>query len=170
MNEQIQELILSDAQRPFLMFLIGPPLSGKDTLLRQLFIPGNVQIISRDQIILDQFDTEDYDTAYSIVDHKLIDKILLQTFIKANSDRKSVIVNMTNMSSKRRLKTMSYFDKDYRRFAVQFPILTWEEYMERNQKRNLEEGKTIPDSVIQTMIASFEEITEKEKFDKVIYL
>jgi hypothetical protein len=77
---------------------------------------------------------------------------------------------MTNMTSKRRSHNLSYFDDSYSKIAVIFPILEWDEYVLRNEKRQKEEQKFIPLSVIKSMISSYQPISEQEDFDKVISL
>jgi hypothetical protein len=54
--------------------------------------------------------------------------------------------------------------------AVIFPILEWEEYQTRNEKRKREEKKWIPEHIIRNMIKSYQPIREEEGFDRVMSL
>ena len=164
--EKIQSTI-DEVKKPFILFLIGPPLSGKDTLLRSVELPDNVEIISRDQIVLDVWGSDDYDEAFKGVNQKQVDAELRNKFIDSNREKKSVIVNMTNMTKKRRVQTSNFFSDDYTKIAVIFPILEWEEYQRRNLKRQEEEKKFIPDRLIRSMISSYEPLTKEEGFDLI---
>jgi hypothetical protein len=83
-------------------------------------------------------------------------------------DEKSVIVDMTNMTIKRRLSTLKYFGDNFYRIAVIFPILSDEEYQIRNQKRISEENKDLPLRIIKRMISSYQPISKEEGFNKII--
>ena len=77
---------------------------------------------------------------------------------------------MTNMVVKRRNQTLSFFDDSFYKVAVIFPILTDDEYSERNNIRNINENKWIPPFVIKSMIDSYQEPTTEEGYDKIIKL
>jgi predicted kinase len=111
--------------------------------------------------------TNDYNKAFSQVNHKLVDKVLSDRLSESNNGE-NVIVDMTNMTSKRRIQTLSYFDNNYYKVAVIFPILSDEEYETRNKKRISEENKDLPLSIVKRMISSYQTIQKEEGFDKVI--
>ena len=52
-------------KEPFVMLLVGPPLSGKSTWIRQNFT--DTQVISRDEIVMELAGTRDYNKAFSEV-------------------------------------------------------------------------------------------------------
>jgi tRNA uridine 5-carbamoylmethylation protein Kti12 len=54
--------------------------------------------------------------------------------------------------------------------AVVFPILSDDEYQNRNISRNSKENKWIPPSVIKSMIDSYQEPTYDEGFTNIIFL
>lgn len=155
-------------KEPFVILLVGPTLSGKSTWIRNNYPDTN--IISRDEIVMEFAGTRDYNKAFKIVDQKLVDKILSERLTESNSTKTSTIVDMTNMTVKRRKQTLSYFDSDFYKVAVVFPILSDEEYEKRNIDRNAKENKWIPPSVIKSMIDSFEMPTTEEGFDNIISL
>lgn len=161
---------LDKLKEPYVIILVGPPLSGKTTWIRKNFEPDSFELISRDQIVLDLHGDEDYNTAFKTVDQKEVDRILVDSLSKSSRDGKNVIVDMTHMNSKRRKYNLSFFDDEYYKLAVIFPILTDEEYIIRDKKRTDEESKSIPMHVIKNMISSYQPIKHDEGFDRVISL
>lgn len=155
-------------KEPFVIILIGPPLSGKSTWIRNNF--PTTEVISRDETVMEVYGSDNYTEAFNNVNQKEVDRVLTQKFLDASSSKKSVIVDMTHMGSKRRKQNLDYFSDDYYKLAVIFPILSDEEYEKRNNKRIEEENKNIPMRVIKSMISSYQPIREDEGFDKVISL
>lgn len=153
-------------KEPFVMLLVGPPLSGKSTWIRSNF--PEVKVISRDEIVMEVAQTRDYNKAFAEVDHKEVDRILAQRLNQSNIDDENVIVDMTNMTSKRRKQTLNFFGDNFYKIAVIFPILTDEDYQSRNQKRISEENKDLPLSIIKRMISSYQTVSKEEGFDKII--
>lgn len=157
-------------KQPFVLVLIGPPLSGKDTFIRKNFIEKDIEVttISRDDIVMELAETDDYSEAFDTVNQKDVDIELQRRLREAGEDRKNAIINMTNMTSKRRQHNLQHFDESYTKVAVIFPILEWEEYQRRNEKRKAEEKKWIPEHVIKNMIRSYQPIREEEEFNRVM--
>ena len=156
---------------PYVLVLIGPPLVGKSYFCREFIdkIDKDVLIISRDEIVLDVYGQDNYNDAFKSVDQKKVNFILNETLRDAGEGDSNVIVDMTNMVSKRRRTTLSNFD-GFNKVAVIFPLLDWDEVEKRNEKRRLEENKSIPTHVLKTMVASYQPIRDLEGFDKVISL
>lgn len=153
-----------------LIVLVGPPLSGKDTYIKGIGYT-NYDIISRDDIMMSLHGNDNYSEAFSKVDPKLVDKILNKKINESVNDKRNVIINMTNVSRKSRRRHLSKFPSNsYERIAVVFPILTIQEYENRNTKRGKELNKFIPMNVISNMINRMEEVTLEEGFDKIIKL
>ncbi len=150
------------------MMLIGPTLSGKSTYIRNNY--PNVQVISRDEIVMEVFGSRDYNLAFKEVDQKEVDRVLATRLKDANDLKTSVIIDMTNITVKRRMATLRNFDKDFSRIAVVFPILSEEEYSKRNIDRNAKENKWIPPFVIKSMIDSYQEPTLEEGYNRIIIL
>lgn len=164
-------------RQPFVMILIGPPLSGKSTFIKNNFTKDiddkryiDVKVISRDQIVLDLSGTDNYDYAFQTVSHRDVDAELHRQLEEAADNGKNVIVDMTNLSSKRRKGTLSYFDDSFTKIAVIFPILDWDVYMHRNEERKEKESKNISEKLLKNMIKSYQSIKEDEGFDRVISL
>lgn len=159
---------LKNLKKPFVVILIGPPLSGKSTWIRNNF--PDVEVISRDETLMEVYGSRNYTEAFNNVDQRRVDAVLESKFKNANDEKKSVIVDMTHMGSKRRKMNLNYFTDDYYKIGVIFPILSDEEYQRRNEKRKKEENKDIPFNVIKRMISQYQPIREDEGFDKVISL
>ena len=157
---------------PYILILIGPPLSGKGWFcnLFKKNIDSDVLIVSRDETVMEVYGSRNYTEAFKSVDQKEVDKVLTQRFLDANKEKKNVIVDMTHMASKRRKQNLNYFTDDYYKLAVIFPILSDEEYEKRNQKRIEEENKDLPMGIVKSMISSYQPITSDEGFNKVISL
>lgn len=169
MNINEFKKVFSRLKQPYILILIGPPLSGKDTVLRQLDL-SNTTVISRDDILMELAETDDYSEAFDTVNQKEVDAELQRRLREAGEDGTNTIINMTNMTSKRRQHNLQYFDDSFTKIAVIFPILEWEEYQRRNEKRKTEEKKWIPEHVIKNMIKSYQPIREEEEFNRVISL
>ena len=155
-------------KEPFVMLLVGPTLSGKSTWIRNNY--PTINVISRDEIVMEVAGTRDYNKAFETVDQKLVDRVLVERLAGANLTKTSTIVDMTNMTVKRRAQTLRYFDDSFYKIAVVFPILSDEQYQMRNIDRNSKENKWIPPSVIKSMIDSYQEPTSDEGFSKIILL
>jgi len=159
---------MKNIKEPFVMMLIGPTLSGKSTYIRNNY--PNVQVISRDEIVMEVFGSRDYNLAFKEVDQKEVDRVLAKRLKDTTDLKTNVIIDMTNMTVKRRMATLRNFDKDFSRIAVVFPILSDEEYSKRNIGRNAKENKWIPPFVIKSMIDSYQEPTLDEGYDRIIIL
>ena len=159
---------LKQLKEPFVIILIGPPLSGKSTWIRENF--PTTEVISRDETVMEVYGSRNYTEAFNNVDQKEVDRVLTQKFLDANASKKSVIVDMTHMASKRRKQNLNYFSNDYYKLGVIFPILSDDEYERRNQKRIEEENKDLPMKIVKSMISSYQPITPDEGFNKVITL
>jgi predicted kinase len=155
-------------KEPFVILLVGPPLSGKSTWIRNNY--PNVNVISRDEIVMEVAGTRDYNKAFDIADHRVVDKFLEERLTEANKTKNSTIVDMTNLVEKRRKKTLRYFDQDFYKVAVVFPILSYDEYDKRNINRNAKENKWIEPFLIVRMVESYIEPTIQEGFDNIIFL
>lgn len=159
---------IKNLKEPFVIILIGPPLSGKSTWVRQNF--PEVNVISRDEIVMEVYGSRNYTEAFKKVNQKEVDRVLDERLKEANLSKENVIIDMTHMASKRRKQNLNYFSDDYYKLAVIFPILSDEEYKRRNDKRIQEENKDLPMHVIKSMISSYQPIKETEGFDRVISL
>jgi predicted kinase len=155
-------------KKPFVMLLVGTPLTGKTTWIRNNY--PNTPVISRDEIVMEVYGSRNYSEAFAKVDHKEVDRVLHQRLQDVANSTNDVIVDMTNLTPKRRKHTLSYFSNNFTKIAVVFPTLSDEEYIARNKKRIEEEQKDLPMSVIKSMISTFEAPTTVEGFDEIIFV
>lgn len=159
---------LKHIKEPFVIILVGPPLSGKTTWIRNNF--PTTEVISRDEIVMEVYGSKNYTDAFNNVDQKEVDRVLDSRLKEANKSKKNVIVDMTHMTSKRRKQNLDYFSDDYYKLAVIFPILSDEEYAKRNKKRIEEENKDLPMHIVKRMISSYQPIRSDEGFNKIVSL
>jgi len=73
---------IKNLKEPFVIILIGPPLSGKTTWVRENF--PNTLVVSRDEILMDVYGSRNYTEAYRGVDNKEVDKVLNKALVDAN--------------------------------------------------------------------------------------
>ena len=143
-------------------------MSGKSTWVRENY--PDTLAISRDEILMEVAGTRDYNLAFKTVDQKSVDKLLAKRITDAATQKVDVIIDMTNLSRKVRVKNLSYFSNDYYKVSVVLPILDSEEYKRRNDFRSINENKFIPPFVIKSMMDSFVLPTDDEGFDKIILI
>jgi predicted kinase len=153
---------------PFVIILSGIPMSGKSTWVRENY--PDTLAISRDELVMEVAGTRDYNLAFKTVDQKAVDKLLAKRITDAATQKVDVIIDMTNLSRKVRVKNLSYFSNDYYKVSVVLPILDSEEYKRRNDFRSINENKFIPPFVIKSMMDSFVLPTDDEGFDKIILI
>ena len=153
--------------KKFLILLIGHPLVGKSTFIKNKLNNLDFNLISRDNIILDLSYTKEYNKAWDEVNHKEVDRILNKRIDNSILNNESVVIDMTNLTKKRRKGFINRFN-DYYKVGILFDILSSDEIKSRNEKRNNEESKYINESIINTMISSYQTPTKEEGFDKII--
>ena len=173
MNASYQKVkqLIKNLNKPYVMILVGPPLSGKSTLIKELLLEdAGITVISRDQIVLDNHVNDNYNEAFKTVNQRDVDSTLKAQLHAAAEGSTNVIIDMTHLSAKRRKHHLSFFkDENFHSIAVVFPVLEWEQYLERNKKREVEEFKTIPHGILKSMINSLQSVDKaKEGFDSVI--
>jgi tRNA uridine 5-carbamoylmethylation protein Kti12 len=160
-----------ELKEPFILFMVGTPLVGKSTFIRDILpniLDSNFNVVSRDSIILEHsMENESYNDTYRRIDNgKYIDRIMKDRFIDLFLEKKNVIIDMLNLSRKRRHNTSTYFNR-YNKYAMIFPFLEKEEYIRRNKKRTDEENKNIPIHHIETLIEQYVPIHDEEKFTDI---
>jgi predicted kinase len=171
MNIQKLQDTIDQIKDPFVLLFIGPPLSGKDTVIKNLNLPKNTVILSRDDIAIDMFGAEAYNDTFRRKERvKEIDAALREKIMDAAKANLPAIINMTNMRTNKRKGRLSYFGKGYKKIAVLFPLLNWDEYQRRNEKRKIEQGIDIPEHIIKANLADYQPIMPDEKYDKIIAL
>ncbi len=89
----------------------------------------------------------------------------LQDYYNTAKKFDKVLVDMTHMSKKSRRRTLSHFDKSYKRKAVVF--LT--DLVTNDLRNNQRDGKVISKEVVEKMMRSFYPPTF-EVFDEIEYI
>lgn len=157
---------LKELKEPFVIVLVGVPLTGKSTFIRENF--EGTDVISRDEIVMEISESRNYSDAWKKVDQKKVDRLLIQRLNECNKEKRNVIIDMTNLTVKSRVSKLNLFSKDYFKVAVIFPVLSNEEFERRNEERKINENKFIPIFVVKNMINSYEVPTSKEGFNKIV--
>ena len=153
---------------PYVFILVGLPLSGKSTWIGRNY--PDTKVISRDDLVLEVYGSDNYSEAFKNVDQKEVDRTLDLRLKDANLNKENVIVDMTNLTTKRRKQTLRYFSDDYYKEVVVFPVLDKDEYAFRNKERNERENKWIPPFIITSMLESYIIPNLDEGFDKITIL
>ena len=161
------------AQEKEVVVLVGLPGSGKskyseDEIINTMIVEDNDDIwrVSRDHLIHLNVEGRDYNEKWKNADQKKIDKLLQDSFNYVVSEGYSqVIVDMTHMSKKSRRRTLSHFDKSYKRKAVVF--LT--DLITNDLRNSQRDGKVISKEVVEKMMRSFYPPTFEE-FDEIEYI
>jgi predicted kinase len=103
--------------------------------------------------------------------------LLTKRFSNAVNSGKDIVVDMTNMTAgarKNALKAIQGSENLFEKIAVVFPFEGAEEIIIDVARKRAEaaermgKSKTLPDSVMRNMFASFQKVTPDEGFDKVI--
>ena len=157
-----------EENQPYVILLVGLPLSGKSTFYNEYLYNMNNVLISRDEIMLSEFGSRDYDLAYDVLgESKLIDKKLKSELLKLSKEKRNVVIDMTNLTIKGRWNHIAKFPKHFK-CAVIFDELSDDEYIKRNHIRQKKEDKTITMEVINRMRESYVTVELDEGFDYII--
>jgi len=181
LEAEVNEYKTPDDCQAKLTILIGPPCSGKDYYMANKMAYEEEFVISRDAVLMEFGQRMGLGTEYSEIwknltdDYqKAIDQIVLKQYNDSIKARKNIVINMTNMSRKSRLRWLknplllkndcSYF-KQAIVFAVDYDVL-----FQRNTERLKMTGKFIPDYVMHNMMSGFA-FPMYDEFDsiKVVY-
>jgi predicted kinase len=156
--------------KPTFNILVGPPLSGKSTYRKKLeTMFSDLIIICRDDIVMELCDSDIYEECFNSVNQKEVDKLLNDRLSNALMNRKNIVIDMTNLSVKRRKSFLSNVPSDYVKIAHVFEW-NYDTLVKRNDHRKELENKYIPIHVIKSMVDSFQPVKKEEGFDKIIYV
>lgn len=147
--------------------MVGVPLSGKTTLIKELLEIKDFDIISRDDIVMELGDGKNYQDAFKSVNQKEVDRLLKERISDLGKSDTNVIIDMTNLGSKRRKIHLSHFP-DHVKIALVISPPKMEVLLERNDNRFKEEGKFIPKGVINDMLRNFKYPSKEEGFNFIV--
>lgn len=151
-------------------WLVGPPASGKST-----WVDKNAKgafIISRDDIVdeLRKGTNASYaDTFSDSVFQSKVNRSLDARISRGISGKSDVVVDMTNMTVKSRAKIMKLVPLHWEKVAVVFQTPR-SEIIRRLKRREEETGKRVGLDIVDRMMCSYEEPTEKEGFDRIEFI
>lgn len=154
-------------KQPFVILTIAPPLCGKSTYVSKLDL-SNIIVISRDAIMLELHGNDNYDEAYDKLSPKEVNEEMHNRINAAKKANKNVIIDMMNLSSKRRKGTLQQFGKKYYKVGLVFDIPNMKVLKERNEKRKTLENKNISMELLESLIGDYKPIVPEEGFDKII--
>lgn len=148
--------------------LVGVPGSGKSTYAKKFNEQqnGKYTIVSRDNKMIEfARPNVDYTTAFKEQDAKFVDAMLNACFQASLANKEDIIIDMTNLTTSSRRRTLSQVGSDYTKYVLYFPIT--EELMLQRAEARKAEGKNIPEHVLKDMLKRFEMPIEEEGFNMI---
>jgi predicted kinase len=149
--------------------LVGLPGSGKSTYITQLQKRKSYVVISTDDIF-EELAAEvgvNYTVAFKTFPYKDVEREMFVRLKQALSQKKNIIVDQTNMTTKSRARKLSLVPPSYKKVAVVFEVDP-DELERRLSKRKDETGKSIPKNVVDSMRVSYQRPSKTEGFDELI--
>ena len=156
---------------PIVVIMIGPPGSGKSTLVKKC----------REAMIdLDVASTDDfidataaqlgctYSEAWDKIDWKEANEQFVDQQVRSLKAHNNLIVDRTHMSVKSRKLTFKLAEMHGHKMVALNMCISKPQLLERLDKRAAETGKIIPDQVVNDMLNRFSPPTHKEGFDLII--
>lgn len=156
LKEQIEQ-----SERPEVVFLVGPPYSGKSTFIANSDY-DSFTVISRDELIEKTIRGDySYNEKWNMADQGEINSLLDKTFRNSIKNEENVVVDMVNMTKKARRGRLSLF-KGYEKKAIVF-IIGNEEMKRRS---SLRKNKQIDPKTMNAMLNNFH-IPDYSDFDHI---
>ena len=153
---------------PSITILVGLPASGKSTYVKKyLESYPDVIIASSDDVIQEYADANgmNYTEAWNAYKDDA-DKIFKENLQNAIDEKKTVIVDRTNLTAKARRRLLANVPKTYNKYAVVFSVPD-EELNIRLVRRAEETGKHIPAYALENMRDIYEPPSEEEGFTSI---
>jgi len=152
---------------PKAYILIGVPASGKSTWAKSYEGDTKVAFISTDKLV-DAY-ARSVNLSYNQVFKDFMPnavKLMAAEVVEAREAGRDIIWDQTSTTINSRKKKFNMLP-GYEMIAVVFKTPTSEELTRRLNSRP---GKNIPNYVVESMIDGWEEPSEEEGFDKIIYI
>ena len=149
---------------PKVYVLVGVPGSGKSTWIKNQIWALGLTIVSTDAFVEDY--ARECGSTYSEVFDEYMPRaleLMINQVVWARDHGHDIIWDQTSTTIAARARKFSMLP-DYEHIAVVFPTPNPDELRRRLNSRP---GKTIPDFVIQNMIAGWEEPTLEEGFKEI---
>lgn len=153
---------------PKAYILVGVPGSGKSTWISKAPVDWNNTVVASTDNYVEKEAERQGKTYTDVFNDVMPDavKYMAQTVIDAVRNNQDIIWDQTSTTRHTRAKKLRMLPSNYETIAVVFPTPDKKELSRRLSSRP---GKTIPDEVISNMISKWEEPTEDEGFNKIIY-
>jgi predicted kinase len=147
--------------------LVGVPGSGKSTWVKDQDWMLGLTMVNTDAFVEDYARTQGKTYSEVFVDYMptAID-LMVEQVVFAREHSHSIIWDQTSTTVKSRARKF-YMLPDYEHIAVVFRTPEHKELMRRLMSRP---GKEIPDHVVASMIASWEEPTKEEGFKEIWFV
>lgn len=144
--------------------LIGVPASGKSTWVKNQDWADNCVVVSTDEFVEDYAKEQGKTYSDVFVDYMpTAVKLMADKVVQAREAGKDIIWDQTSTTAKSRARKFRML-RDYEHIAVVFKTPEHQELFRRLWSRP---GKDIPEHVIASMIASWEDPTEEEGFSQI---
>jgi predicted kinase len=154
---------------PKAYILVGIPGSGKSTWIEnQSFDKTQTAIVSTD-IHVERYASE-LGKTYSEVFKDFMPtavNLMVDDVLDAVENNLDIVWDQTSTTVLTRAKKFRMLPKHYEMIAVVFPT---PDDLELSRRLNNRPGKIIPQEVIDSMKSQFEEPSEQEGFDKIIFV
>lgn len=137
--------------------LIGPPASGKSTLVREMQIKYGYTVISSDAIRKQLYRDENIQG-----NPKEVFDVVRKDIVQATQDGKNVVYDATNMSRKNRRGILSNINTNTEKIAMIVWTSLFECYV-----RDKDRWRTVGGDVIDNMVGKFQYPYYDEGFDKI---
>ena len=149
---ELKDIIVDDyesvSHKGTLTLMIGPPCSGKSTLVGEL----GIKCISRDSCVMSLGASVNYNDNWNKVDQKEVDKLFLEQVNTTLKEGIDVVIDKTHMSKKSRKQIIDLARKSNYKIKVIIVLTSLRTIFERNENRK---DKHIKPDIILNMIKSF---------------
>lgn len=156
-------------RKPRLYVLTGLPGAGKSTWIATFPFDWSRTVVASSDGHIEKH-AKSVGKTYSDVFKDYIPtaiKLMHQDVSDATKQGYDIVWDQTNLSAKARMEKLNAVPDNYEKIAVYFTTPDDKEHTRRLANRP---GKNIPGDVITSMKASMEIPTEKEGFDKIIFV
>ena len=152
---------------PELIMLVGLPGTGKSTWVQSqgYFDKPDWMVLSTDNYIMSiKDDNKTYNDLFPLY-IKAAERNMIEALDYACRTRMNIVWDQTNLSAASRAKKLRLMPLCYKKTVRVFPVPpNHSEWLNSEERR----GKVIPDHVIASMLAVFEQPTIYEGFDEII--